>query len=322
MAGKPEAVEPKPIYTAHGRNGKGMNIRFEKRHRYAIGLAIVLFILDFYLFLGRVLFVPLMGIVVTVAWLPYWMDVFRENRKQKELEARFPEFVRNLTGAIKSGMPASTAVVHVSGTDYGALSPHVRKLANQIEWAIPFKKAFVNFGRETKNGIIKRAIATVIQAEQAGGNIEDVLNSITESLIQIKRIKEERKASLHSQIMQSYVIFFVFLGVMIIIQNLLIPYMSRISSAGSGLEGITEQQQILQKVTIELATPSAFISSFGQWLISLYGIFLMMSLIQAFFAGVVLGKLAEGDLTSGLKHSLIMMTFAFVTITFAQGFVK
>ncbi len=299
-----------------------MNIRFEKRHRYAIGLAIVLFILDFYLFLGRVLFVPLMGIVVTVAWLPYWMDVFRENRKQKELEARFPEFVRNLTGAIKSGMPASTAVVHVSGTDYGALSPHVRKLANQIEWAIPFKKAFVNFGRETKNGIIKRAIATVIQAEQAGGNIEDVLNSITESLIQIKRIKEERKASLHSQIMQSYVIFFVFLGVMIIIQNLLIPYMSRISSAGSGLEGITEQQQILQKVTIELATPSAFISSFGQWLISLYGIFLMMSLIQAFFAGVVLGKLAEGDLTSGLKHSLIMMTFAFVTITFAQGFVK
>ncbi len=44
-----------------------------------------------------------------------------------------------------------------------------------------------------------------------------------------------------------------------------------------------------------------------------------MSLIQGFFAGVVLGKLAEGDLTSGFKHSLIMMTFAFITISFAQS---
>ena len=33
----------------------------------------------------------------------------------------------------------------------------------------------------------------------------------------------------------------------------------------------------------------------------------------------VLGKLAEGDLTSGLKHSLVMMTSAFIIITIAQG---
>ncbi|MBI2142605.1 hypothetical protein HYU15_03930 [Candidatus Woesearchaeota archaeon] len=60
-------------------------------------------------------------------------------------------------------------------------------------------------------------------------------------------------------------------------------------------------------------------ASMGAWLISLYGIFLMMSMIQGFFAGVVLGKLAEGDLTSGLKHSLVMMTAAFIIITVAQG---
>ncbi|MBI2575345.1 type II secretion system F family protein [Candidatus Woesearchaeota archaeon] len=296
-----------------------MILKFEARHRAALIMALLLLMADFYLFLGRILFVPLLSIVVTVAWLPYWADIFKESKKQKELEARFPEFVRNLTGAIKSGMPAASAVVHVAETDYGSLNPYVKKLANQIEWAIPFRKAFTNFGKETNNAVIKRAIATVIQAEQAGGNIEDVLSSITGSLLQIKKIREERKASLHAQIMQSYVIFFVFLGVMIIIQNLLIPYMSNFGggAGGTGLAGAAPQ--IIKKVAIDFSSPGALIASMGAWLISLYGIFLMMSMIQGFFAGVVLGKLAEGDLTSGLKHSLVMMTSAFIIITVAQG---
>ena len=299
-----------------------MNIKFESRHRTAVIAAIILAGFDFYLFLGKILFIPILGFVFTLGTLPYWTDMLSENRKQKELESRFPEFVRNLSGAIKSGMPASTAVVHVSGTDYGSLTPYVKKLANQIEWAIPFRKAFINFGRETNNTVIKRAIATVIQAEQAGGNIEDVLTSITDSLVHIKKIKEERKSSLQSQIMQSYVIFFVFLGVMIIIQNLLIPYMNQINTGGTGIAGIAETPVILKKVTISLASPIDFVTTFFQWVTSLYGIFLMMSLIQAFFTGIVLGKLSEGDLTSGMKHSLIMMIVSFILITFSQGFVQ
>ncbi|MBI4438395.1 type II secretion system F family protein [Candidatus Woesearchaeota archaeon] len=297
-----------------------MGLRFGARHRASLVLAFVLFLVDLFFFRGDVLFVPLIAVVITVAWLPHWLDVFEENRRQKELESRFPEFVRNLTGAIKSGMPASAAVIHVSGTDYGALTPHVRKLANQIDWAIPFKKAFINFGKETRNPVIRRAIATVIQAEQAGGNIEDVLYSITESLIEIKKIKEERKSSIHSQVMQSYIIFFVFLGVMIIIQNLLIPYMSKFAAGGTdGLGGGQGVSQITEKVDIEFSSPNAFFTSMFAWFISLYGIFLMMSMIQGFFAGVVLGKLAEGDLTSGLKHSLIMMTLAFIVVTASQA---
>ena len=49
------------------------------------------------------------------------------------------------------------------------------------------------------------------------------------------------------------------------------------------------------------------------------GVFLMLSLIQALFAGLVLGKLAEGDMRSGVKHSLILMTISFFMITLAQG---
>ncbi len=194
-----------------------VKIRFGRKQQFALAVSLLIVLLDFFAFRGRVFFVPVIAAAVTIGWLPFWLDIFAENRRQKELESRFPDFVRNFTGAIKSGMPAAQSVIQVADTDYGALTPYVKKLSNQIEWAIPFHKAFLNFGKETENVVIRRAIATMIQAEQAGGNIEDVLTSITDSLIQIKKIKEERKAGIHAQVMQSYIIFFVFLGIMILL---------------------------------------------------------------------------------------------------------
>ncbi|MBI2145057.1 type II secretion system F family protein [Candidatus Woesearchaeota archaeon] len=300
-----------------------VKLLFETRHKIALGAALFLIFADFYFFRGKVIFVPFIAVVVIAATLPYWLDIMREAKRQKDIENRFPEFVRNLSGAIKSGMPAAQAVVHVSEGDYGTLTPYLKKLSNQIEWSIPFHKAFINFGKETENPVIKRAIATVVQAEQAGGNIEDVLTAVTESLLQIKKIKEERKSSIHAQIMQSYIIFFVFLGVMVVIQNLLIPYMIKFgASTDTGISTSQIGGGINLQAELDFSSPVNFILSLGGWIISLNGIFLLMSMIQGFFAGVVLGKLAEGDLTSGLKHSIIMMTSSFVIITFAQSILQ
>ena len=301
-----------------------VKILFEARHKAALGLAVLLLLADIYFLRGKAFFVPFLAIVAMVATLPHWLDIMRENKRQKEIEARFPDFVRNLSGAIKSGMPAAQAVIQVTEGEYGTLTPLLKKLANQIEWSIPFHRAFINFGRESDNPIIKRAIATVIQAEQAGGNIEDVLTSVTESLLQIKKIKEERKSSVHAQVMQSYIIFFVFLGVMVVIQNLLIPYMIKFGATTAEETGIATgiAGGINLQANLDFSSPGGFFSSFGPWLVSLNGIFLLMSIIQGFFAGVVLGKLAEGDLTSGLRHSLIMMTSSFMVITFAQSILQ
>ncbi|MAG16145.1 hypothetical protein CMO88_03725 [Candidatus Woesearchaeota archaeon] len=298
-----------------------VKLKFSRKNQVTIGIGLFILAIDFFFFFGEILFVPMIAVAVTVAWLPFWLDVFAENKRQKELETRFPDFVRNLTGAIKSGMPASQAVIQVSDTDYGSLMPFVKKFSNQLEWAMPFHKAFVNFGKETENPVIRRAIATMIQAEQAGGNIEDVLTSITDSLIEIKKIKEERKSSIHAQVMQSYIIFFVFLGIMILIQNLLIPYMANFGDAQDSGLGITETSSgnLNLDASLDFSSPLNFFKSFTVWVVSIKGVFLFLALIQGFFAGVVLGKLAEGDLTSGLKHSLIMGTIAFITITVAQS---
>ena len=145
------------------------------------------------------------------------------------------EILSSISFSQATYMPASKAIIHVSKSDYGALSPYILKLGYQVEWAIPVHKALLFFSNATRNDIIRRSIATVIEAEQSGGNMEDVLESITASLIEIKKIKEQRRASVHSQILQSYVIFFIFLGVMIVVQNLLVPYLMGTGDSGGSL---------------------------------------------------------------------------------------
>jgi len=169
--------------------------------------------------------------------------------------------------------------------------------------------------------VIKRAIATVIEAEQSGGNIEDVLTSITESLVEIKKIAQQRKASIQGQIIQSYIVFFVFLGVMIVIQNLLIPYIGGFSAgtAGESISIIETQAATIQDgVDINLSSFSGFILSLGDWFISLGGRFLMHAVIQGFFAGLATGKMSEGTLASGLKHSVILVFVGYLIFSLAS----
>ncbi|MFW6231384.1 MAG: type II secretion system F family protein [Nanoarchaeota archaeon] len=299
----------------------GFKIEFKGRHLTSIVVALFLILLDVFLFAGSFVFLAFIFLALAIAVLPFLIDYFAYNQKQKDIEERFPDFVRNLVNAVKSGMPISRGIVYVSRSDYGPLNYYVKKMANQIEWNIPVKKVFQTFGNEVGNPIIKRAVSTVLEAEESGGNIEDVLGSITESLLTIKRLKQERKASIQGQITQSYVIFFIFIGVLLTIQNVLIPYLSEMETPESGFGGGDSEALANLRTAhkFDYSSVGSFLGSFFKWFGSLSGIFMMLALIQSFFAGIVLGKMSEGDYKSGLRHSLFMMFIAIFVLTIANS---
>ena len=295
-------------------------MRFKKKYWFGIVIAFIVLLIGIFFFRDTNFFVPVVVISISIAWGQAWLDFFSENKRQHDIETRFLDFVRNLTGAIKSGMPVSRAIMHVAKINYGALTPYVQKLGYQVEWSIPVHRALLFFSNSSRSDIIKRSIATVIEAEQSGGNIEDVLESITTSLIEIKKIKEERRASIHSQTVQSYIIFFIFIGVILVLQNMFVPYVMgdenlfSINSGNSAIPGLTSgssSSSLVTSVNIKFDNLRNFIITLSMWFVSLRGIFVMQTMIQGFFAGVIIGKMSEGDIVSGLKHSLILMTISF-----------
>jgi len=130
-----------------------------------------------------------------------------EGKRQIEMEEKFLEFMRAISDGVKAGIPIPKAIRELSDTDFGALNPYVRKLVNQIEWGIPLRDGLIRFAKETKNPVIKRSVSIIIEAEQGGGNISGVLTSVTNSILQIKKIKHERRSNTFSQIIQGYVVF-------------------------------------------------------------------------------------------------------------------
>ncbi len=281
-------------------------MKFELRHILGILGGLFVLVLDFLLFFRPLTrwFNPILVMGVVIGALPYIIDFLTENRRQKEVEEKFLEFVRNVVGTVEAGVPIPKAIIQVSTEDYGALSQHVRKLARQIEWGIPTQQALTIFGIDTRNKVIKRSVSIVIEAEKSGGNIEDVLEAVTNSVVEIKKIKEERRASVYSQVVQGYIVFFVFIIIMLVLEVKLLPPLTNLTnvSFGAGGGGISD-----------VGGPS------GGTIGDLSSVFTSMVLIQGFFVGIMIGKFSEGDLKFGVKHSLILMITGYLILSFIRG---
>ncbi|MBU3896687.1 MAG: type II secretion system F family protein [Nanoarchaeota archaeon] len=202
----------------------------------------------------------------------------------KEIELRFPDFLRDVSENIRSGMTLPQAITSTKKTDYGLLDPYLDKIAVQIDWGIPFNKILENFAKG-KSDVIKRTVSVIIEAIKGGGNIAQVLDTVGRSVTEINNLHKERQSSTYSQMLTGYVIFFVFLGVLIALQKFLIPGMG---FTGTGTVGTMINYGILFK---------------------------QMILIQGFFSGLVVGKMSEGKLIAGLKHSLILMIVGYIVLS-------
>lgn len=207
--------------------------------------------------------------------------------KLKRIETFFPIFLRDLVEASRGGLTLPHALKSVSRNDYKELTPIVRKLAARLEWGIPIDEALTAFAKETKSKMISRIVASVIEAQRFGGNVVDTFQSLTNVAIEIDRLRKERTAYLQGQIVTGYIIFFVFLGVIVAIERFLLPGMN-IGTPSLAQVG----NQSLQP--LELAP-------------FFRNIFRDIVIIQGLFAGLAVGKMSEGHIVAGIKHSLFMI---------------
>ena len=226
--------------------------------------------------------------------LPPVMSIYTRYRKMKEIEDQFVSFIMDLTDSIDSGMTLPMALEHCSKRDYLALSFHVNHLVSQVNWGVPFKKALSSFSKKTGSIPVQRAVSTIIETYRVGGKISDTLNSVARSMTTINKLNAERKSSVYSQVVTSYMIFFVFIFIMVVIQMFILPSLTA--------ENIAE-------VSMTEATPLSP-EEYSQ-------IFTTFIIIQGFFAGLATGKMAEGSMTAGIKHSILLVFVGYLIFSLA-----
>jgi len=120
---------------------------------------------------------------------------------------------------------------------------------------------------------------------------------------------------MYTLVVQGYIIFMIFIVIMLVMQFKILPIASGLGSevAGdtSGIGGVSEIGTGFGGMLAggEKATPEQLAEPF-LWLL----------LTQGFFAGLVIGKLSEGKIKAGLKHSFILVVLALLISTGAKVF--
>ncbi|MEK6855246.1 MAG: type II secretion system F family protein [Nanoarchaeota archaeon] len=286
-------------------------MRLKKMHWFGIIIAVVVVIVDLIFFFNdeRMLFF-LIGIAWGIAALPFVVGLTLENKKEQQINEMFLEFTRNLAESVSTGTPISRSVINIRKKNYGVLNPYLTKLSNQIELGVSVDVALQNFSSDVNSSVIKRAVALIREAEKAGGEIDYILDSTAKSISEVEKLKKERKSAIYNLVVQGYVIFFLFLGIILVMEFRIIPLTSGIGGIGGFDFSVSSLEQ--QSSSEEIASSTEQFSKS----------FLYLILAQGFFIGLTIGKLAEGSIKSGIKHSFILMTIAFLVSTGSKLFLS
>ncbi|MEK6926533.1 MAG: type II secretion system F family protein [Nanoarchaeota archaeon] len=270
-------------------------MEIKKFHVFGIVFALVVVVLSFF-FAETDAFFFLIGIGIVIGITPFVSTIIYEAKIDNEKEEMFLEFSRDLVESVKTGTPISKSIVNMKNKPYGVMTPHIRKLANQISMGIPLSQALVVLSKDVETRSISRVLTLIGQAEKAGGDIGQILESVAGAVSLSDKLKKERKSTISSLVVQGYIIFLVFLIIILVMEFRILPMLS----------GITNLKTISTS-GVPLGSPTG-VGDFSS-------AFLYLILIQGFFSGLAVGKLSEGSLKAGIKHSFALMVGAFLIST-------
>ncbi|MFP3167317.1 MAG: type II secretion system F family protein [Candidatus Nanopusillus sp.] len=240
-------------------------------------IIIVLIFLFYFIFNFSILNSIVTGIIVGI--FPYLIYQTIVNNIEKEKEEQFIRFSIDLIGLLKSGLSLPIALKQLEKNDYGRINELVKNLSSRIDWGVSIEDSFTEFAEESNNRMIKRTIQSLIDIYKEGGNLEQGLEAIINSIMEIRKIKEDKKAEIHENIIHSYIVFAFFLGIVFTFQIFLLPFL-QISLPGQA-----------SNVNFN------FINNLMYY----------MSIIQAVFAGLSMGKMYDDSYKAGAKYVAIFL---------------
>jgi len=247
----------------------------------------------------------------------------------RDMESYFPSFLRDLVESTRAGLPLHKAIVFVRRTNYGALSKEIKKMANQLSWNVNILKVLQQFQKRVgKSRELNRAVRVIIETYKAGGNIDSTLSTLASTMTTLQDTHKERKTMLNQYVIAMYAISLVFLGIVVGINNLMVPIFETMATPAAVESPVGAFVSNPCTVCLTVQSPGCLPCNIYFGICSMFGavhekiscyylaLFFSMSMIQAITGGLVAGQIGEGSVRAGIKHSLIL-----VSITFGAFFI-
>ncbi len=240
-----------------------------------------------------------LGLVALIG--PYGIVMSAKLRRIAAIEKRLPDFLRDVAEAGRFGMTLPDAIVVASRGRYGLLTEEIKKMASQLEWGVPVATALRLFEERVPTPLVRRVVSIITRANEAGGNVADVLTMVAHDTREVQFAGEERKNSMLTYVTVIYISFFVFLVTIYIMAAVFLPQMV---TAGQGI------------ASSSLAGSGAVSLSF-QYVPVLFLAFMVAVIVHAVGDGIMAGVLFNGKIAEGLQHATVMLVVGWAFMRFA-----
>ncbi len=240
---------------------------------------------------------------------PFGFYVTHKQKQIHRIERRLPDFLRDVSEAGRFGMTLADAIVVSAGGRYGELTPEIRKMAAQIQWGVPANKALNLFSERVDTPLVNRVVAIITKANQAGGNVADVLTMVSQDTKKVHQSEDEQTIAMTSYLAVIYISFAVFIVVIIILNT---QFLVQMEEAGEqvGAEEMEGAEAAGGMGGAEIQTENIPVIQY---------IFTIAVFVHALGDGIVAGVLQNGKITNGMKHSFILVMIGFISLRIMYG---
>jgi flagellar protein FlaJ len=239
-----------------------------------------------------------LGMLVFIA--PYGFAMSAKLRRISKIEERLPDFLRDVAEAGRFGMTLPDAIVVASHGRYGLLTEEIKKMASQLEWGVPVATALRLFEERVPTPLVQRVVSIITRANEAGGNVADVLTMVAHDTREVQLEAQGRQISMLTYVTVIYIAFFVFLVTIYIMAAVFLPQMIL---AGQGISSSS------------LASAGAVTLQFT-FVPILFLAFMVAVIVHAVGDGIMAGILYNGRIAEGLQHATIMLGVGWLMMRF------
>jgi flagellar protein FlaJ len=234
---------------------------------------------------------------------PYGFLKSREMARIEAIETRLPDFLRDVAEAGRFGMTLPDAIITASKGRYGLLTEEIKRMASQLEWGVPVTTALQLFEERVPTPLVSRVVSIITRANDAGGNVADVLSMVARNAREDQLNFEARKITMLTYVTVIYISFFVFLFTVLILAADFLPAM------------ISAGESVASSSVGNLGGSSAVTLQF-QFVPELFLAFMVAVIAHAVGDGIMAGILHNARISDGLRHATILLAVGWVMMRY------
>jgi archaellum biogenesis protein FlaJ (TadC family) len=240
--------------------------------------------------------------VAVAGLLWYALDAQRERRRRERYERAFAQFLFEMADAMRGGIDPTKAVIEMAKTESGILRKQIRAAADNLKVGRPFEAVMDALAEGTGSPLVKRYASLIGEASKIGGEVALVLHMAAKDMDEMIKIQQEKRRQLSMQSVTIYIA----VAVLMTIVYILIDIYPTLGSIDMSILGMGDLDTSGGGAEIARANFTELKRQFFH-----------MALINAFGAGLLIGKTVYGRVKHGLIYSLALL---FVTlVVFAVG---